>query len=189
MYQVQVILRPTVSWPVCLGVGPPSQVEGRPPWQVDGSAIYACNSLSLSGPSPQNSWPHLIVSFKTIFYYLIRDSPNLECQVPVCLSPRNRVVHWVPFLSPPTTRRYSNPIASTRVIRAVVCSTTPLCIAICVAMLPVAKKRVASISQAPCKTLNALWSIDNPPHNLVLLILCWVIRVSLSLCRTVISEG
>jgi hypothetical protein len=31
----------------------------------------------------------------------IRDSPNLEGQVPVFITPR----HWVPFSSPPTTRR------------------------------------------------------------------------------------
>jgi hypothetical protein len=40
----------------------------------------------------------------------IRDSPNLECEVPVFISPRNRVArlylkHWVPFSSPPATRR------------------------------------------------------------------------------------
>jgi hypothetical protein len=40
----------------------------------------------------------------------IRDSPNLEGQVPVFISPRNRLAllypgHWVPFSSPPTTRR------------------------------------------------------------------------------------
>jgi hypothetical protein len=40
----------------------------------------------------------------------IRDSPKLESQVPVNISPRNRVAHlyprqWVPFSSPPTTRR------------------------------------------------------------------------------------
>jgi hypothetical protein len=48
-----------------------------------------------------------------IFYCLIWDSPNLEGQVSVFISPRNRVTqlysytpgHWVPFLSPLTTRR------------------------------------------------------------------------------------
>jgi hypothetical protein len=40
----------------------------------------------------------------------IRDSPNLEGQVSVFLSPRKKVTrltprHWVPFSSPPTTRR------------------------------------------------------------------------------------
>jgi hypothetical protein len=46
----------------------------------------------------------------------IRDSPNLEGQVPVFISPRNRVARLypqalVPFSTPPTTRRwrYSNP--------------------------------------------------------------------------------
>jgi hypothetical protein len=42
-----------------------------------------------------------------------QDSPNLECQVPVFISPRNRVArlsppppgHWVSFSSPPTSRR------------------------------------------------------------------------------------
>jgi hypothetical protein len=33
----------------------------------------------------------------------IRDSLNLEGQVPLFISPRKR--HWVPFSSPPTTRR------------------------------------------------------------------------------------
>jgi hypothetical protein len=40
----------------------------------------------------------------------IRDSPHLEDQVPVFISPMNRVArlyprHWIPFSSPPTTRR------------------------------------------------------------------------------------
>jgi hypothetical protein len=45
-----------------------------------------------------------------IFLSQVRGSPNLECQVPVFIFPRNRVVqlyprHWIPFSSPPTTRR------------------------------------------------------------------------------------
>jgi hypothetical protein len=40
----------------------------------------------------------------------IQDSPKLEGQAPVFISPRNTVArlyprHWVPFSSPPTTRR------------------------------------------------------------------------------------
>jgi hypothetical protein len=40
----------------------------------------------------------------------IRDSSNLKGQVPAFISPRNRVAqlypwHWVPFSSPPTSRR------------------------------------------------------------------------------------
>jgi hypothetical protein len=40
----------------------------------------------------------------------IRDSPNLDGQVPVFISPR----HWVPFSSPPTTRRATVEIFETR---------------------------------------------------------------------------
>jgi hypothetical protein len=82
---------------------------GRPPWREDGSIIYSYNSLS--GPSP----PELM----TTFYCFVWDTPNLEGQVPVFISPRNRV----PQLFPPATAfpfcrllrlaglqwRYSNP--------------------------------------------------------------------------------
>jgi hypothetical protein len=45
-----------------------------------------------------------------IFLSQIRDSPNLEGQVPVFIFPRNLVAQlyprqWAPFSSPPTTRR------------------------------------------------------------------------------------
>jgi hypothetical protein len=45
-----------------------------------------------------------------ILLFQIRDFPNLEGQVPVFISHRNRMPsytprHWVPFLSPLTTRR------------------------------------------------------------------------------------
>jgi hypothetical protein len=46
-----------------------------------------------------------------ILLWWIRDSPNLEGQAPVFVSPRNGVAqlipprHWVPFSSPPTARR------------------------------------------------------------------------------------
>jgi hypothetical protein len=51
-----------------------------------------------------------------IFYCLIWNSPNLEGRAPAFISPRNRLAqftprHWVPFLSPLTTRRdYSGSI-------------------------------------------------------------------------------
>jgi hypothetical protein len=45
-----------------------------------------------------------------ILLYQILDSPNLEGQVPIFISPRNRVAQFYPqsldvFSSPPTTRR------------------------------------------------------------------------------------
>jgi hypothetical protein len=45
---------------------------------------------------PQNSWPHLTVSFETICYCLIRDSHNLEGQARVFISPTDRVAQLYP---------------------------------------------------------------------------------------------
>jgi hypothetical protein len=65
-----------------------------PLWREDGSVIYSYHCLwampeqSLSGPSP--------AELKTLFYCLIWDSPNLEGQVPVFISPRNRVAQVYP---------------------------------------------------------------------------------------------
>jgi hypothetical protein len=60
----------------------------QPPWWRDGSVVYNCCWFSIaqsfSGPSP--------AGLMTIFYCLSRDSPNLERQVPIFISPRNRVV-------------------------------------------------------------------------------------------------
>jgi hypothetical protein len=61
----------------------------RPLWRENGSVIYLYNCFwalpeqSLSGPSP--------AELMTIFYYLIRDSPSLQGQVPVFISARNIV--------------------------------------------------------------------------------------------------
>jgi hypothetical protein len=63
-------------------------VLGRPPWREDGSVIYSYSSLPLSGPSPAD--------LMTTFYCLIWDSPNLEVQVPVFISPRNSVAQLYP---------------------------------------------------------------------------------------------
>jgi hypothetical protein len=60
----------------------------------------------------------------------IRDSPNLEGQVPVFISARNWVArsyprHWVPFSSPPRPRRATVEVfvpASTRKFEAQICS-------------------------------------------------------------------
>jgi hypothetical protein len=62
---------------------------GHPLWWDDGSVIYSYNCFwalpeqSLSGRSP--------TELGTIFCCLIRDFPNLEGQVPVIISSRNRV--------------------------------------------------------------------------------------------------
>jgi hypothetical protein len=64
----------------------------------------------------------------------IRDSPNLEVQVPVFISPRNRLAqlytrHWVPFSSSLTTHRAMVEVfvpASTRVLYPLPCSANCL---------------------------------------------------------------
>jgi hypothetical protein len=81
---------------------------GHPHWQEDGSVIYSYNCFwalpeqSLLGRSP--------TELTTIFYCLIWDSPNLEGQFPIFISPRNKVAQLYPWaldslLSPLTTRR------------------------------------------------------------------------------------
>jgi hypothetical protein len=122
-FEVEVNLRPTVSRPVCLGVrlasGAHDQIlfsvwRLRVSWCVAPSLTRGrvCNLLyncfwslpeqSLLGRSP--------TKLKTTFYCLIWDSPNLEGQVPVFISPRNRAAQFYPralgsLLSPLTTRR------------------------------------------------------------------------------------
>jgi hypothetical protein len=110
--QVKVTPRPTVSRPVCPGVRPPSgpvtnfsfsfkfsldscgfALLWRPLWREDGSVIYCCCWASpaqyLLGLSPMR--------LKTIFYSPnFWDSPNVEGQVPVFISPRNRVAQLYP---------------------------------------------------------------------------------------------
>jgi hypothetical protein len=61
----------------------PTSCCGRPPWREDGSVIYSYNLLSLSCPSP--------AELVATSYCLIWDSSNLESQVLVFISPRNRV--------------------------------------------------------------------------------------------------
>jgi hypothetical protein len=69
-------------------------------------------SAVILGSDPRETRDHILLS-------QFRDSPNLEGQVPVFISPRNRV----PFSSPPTTRRATLEVfepASTRGTASVV---------------------------------------------------------------------
>jgi hypothetical protein len=102
-------------------------VVGRPLWREDGSVIYSYNLLSLSGPSP--------AELMTTFYCLIWDSPNLEGQVPVFISPRNRGAQLYPrAIGFPSRRllrlaglqwRYCNPTAYARVTQSLIHCTPP----------------------------------------------------------------
>jgi hypothetical protein len=130
---VEVNLWPTVSRLVCLGVRRPSGTRDQFFFRLEISfrrlQLYfvatsltggrVCNLLynrfwalpeqSLLGQSP--------AELTTIFYCLIWDSPNLEGQVPVFISPRNKVAHYTPGTGFPFCRllrlaglrwRYSN---------------------------------------------------------------------------------
>jgi hypothetical protein len=63
-------------------------VVGRPPWREDGSVILSYNLILLPGPSPSE--------LMTTPCCLVWDFPNLEGQVPVFISPRNRVAQLYP---------------------------------------------------------------------------------------------
>jgi hypothetical protein len=111
--EVEVNLRPTVSLPICLGVRRPPGTRDRFFFLLEisfrqlrlcyfvassltrgrvGNLLYNCfwafPEQSLLGRSP--------AELTTIFYCLIWDSPNLESQVPVFISPRNRVAQLYP---------------------------------------------------------------------------------------------
>jgi hypothetical protein len=111
--EVEINLRPTVSRPVCTGVRRPSGTcdqffflleicfrQFRVCYFVAPSLTRGriCNLLyncfwslpeqSLLGRSPAEP--------TTIFYCLIWDSSNLEAQVPVFISPRNKVAQLYP---------------------------------------------------------------------------------------------
>jgi hypothetical protein len=120
--RVPFVVWPTVSRPVCSGIkphpGPKTKFlllsdgcgfvdVGLRLWREDGSVVYNCcwssPAQSFSALSPAGLDDHILLS-------QIRDSPNLEGQVPVFISPRNRVAqlyprHWVTFSSSPKTRR------------------------------------------------------------------------------------
>jgi hypothetical protein len=112
LIEVEVILRPTVSWPVRLGVRHPSGTRDQFLFlleiffrQLRGCYFVApfltrgrvCNLLlwwSLPAQSRSDLSP---TGLKTTFYCPNSwDSPNLEGQVSVFISPRNRVAQLYP---------------------------------------------------------------------------------------------
>jgi hypothetical protein len=93
-FRFRLFLRPTVSRPICLGVGPPSGAHDQISITVGHLRSSCCGAPSLVQFNVT-----LRSKFRkpsTTSYCLIRDSPNLEGQVPVFTSPRNRVAQLYP---------------------------------------------------------------------------------------------
>jgi hypothetical protein len=125
--EIEINLRPTASQPVCLRVGHPSETRGQFFFLLEISfrqlrVCYfvapsltrgrVCNLLyNCFWALPEQSLlGRSLAELTIIFYSLICDSFNLEGQVPIFISPKNRWPsytpgHWVPFLSSLTTRR------------------------------------------------------------------------------------
>jgi hypothetical protein len=72
-------------------------------WVCSLQLLLALASAVILRSDSRGTCDHILLS-------QIRDSPNLEGQVPVFISPRNGMDrlyprHWIPFSSPPTTCR------------------------------------------------------------------------------------
>jgi hypothetical protein len=102
---VEVTLRLTVSRSVCLGVEPTLGLDTRYYFLSEGSRLkvavfFLWGALSDERTGLQFAVQSLKGSSRaeplTILYCLIWDLPNLEGQVPVFISPRNRVAQFYP---------------------------------------------------------------------------------------------
>jgi hypothetical protein len=108
MLLVEVNLRPTISRPVCLGVRLPSGTCDQFffLFEISLRQLQVCYFVALSltrrrvcnllyncfcALPEQSLLGRSSTELTAIFYCLIWDSPNLEGQVPVFISPRNRV--------------------------------------------------------------------------------------------------
>jgi hypothetical protein len=111
--EVEVTLRPTVSRPVSLGVRRPSGTRDQFYFLLEiffrqlrfwnfvspsVTRVRVCNLLyNCFGALPEQSpLGRSSAELTAIFYCLIWDSPNLEGQVPVFISPRNKVAQLYP---------------------------------------------------------------------------------------------
>jgi hypothetical protein len=133
--EVEFTLRPTVSRPVSLGVKRPSGTRDQFFFllEIFFRQLRVCNFVAPSltrrrvcnllyncfwALAQQSLLRRSPAELTAIFYCLIWDSPNLEGQVPVFISPRNRVSSFPPGTGFPFCRllrlaglrwRYSNP--------------------------------------------------------------------------------